>query len=663
MLYLFLRKISFAVFLSGVLLLSGCGGGDNQPQDETHPDVSPTPQADMTVSHFSLDQHPPLVPGATVPVRLALSNQGQAAAAGFQVSLYLFQSGSDGEPFLWRNLVVDGQQDELRYPPDSEDPAAQEIDTPLPEDLNPGKWFAVVDVDPDDVVTESDETNNRKVVGPFTVSQPASVVSSSPSPDALDVPLDSVITVRFDRPMDGSTMVEGNIGLTVLGRFTVPTQIAYQPEQQTVTIDPDQPLVGGQLYTVALSEGVKDENGIRLAPASWAFTTHTDYRMVNSDTGRYTMGGAATRLTGGPLDGQALMTGGARIIAGPHPQLASLPNEVYGDPRHARLFDPATESFENLPAPELPQHILATLTPLDNGDALLAGGYLYAPTDPPQQIVYRATQIFDAENKQWVAGPDMSYPRIHHQAVRLQDGRVLIVGGLSFDSQGHLLVLQSSNLFSSDGTSVEWGPVMNVERYRHSAITLPDGRVLVVGGEDANGVPRGSAEVYDPATGRFDLLPDSLSTPRANARLVLFNNQVLIMGGHDRDRATLASVEVFDPASNQFMPLGKDMHTPREAFQVVAMDNGTLLVFGGLAAGYSGNQFLDFTARNTSEIYDGSQFRHLDTAFRETREAYPSVVSFGDKALVLTGGFAYYEDSGRRSLSGSTAAMIFEPDP
>src|SRR5262245_50795836 len=40
-------------------------------------------------------------------------------------------------------------------------------------------------------------------------------------------------------------------------------------------------------------------------------------------------------------------------------------------------------------------------------------------------------------------------------------------------------------------------------RQQHTATLLPDGRVLVAGGTDSNGVVLSSAELYDPATHRW----------------------------------------------------------------------------------------------------------------------------------------------------------------
>ncbi len=46
---------------------------------------------------------------------------------------------------------------------------------------------------------------------------------------------------------------------------------------------------------------------------------------------------------------------------------------------------------------------------------------------------------------------------------------------------------------------------LNTARYQHTATLLPDGEVLVTGGLDVNGNPLASAELYNPATGKWSV--------------------------------------------------------------------------------------------------------------------------------------------------------------
>ena len=65
---------------------------------------------------------------------------------------------------------------------------------------------------------------------------------------------------------------------------------------------------------------------------------------------------------------------------------------------------------------------------------------------------------------------------------------------------------------------------MNVERFDHTAVLLPNGTVLVVGGRDSlHYKPISSAELYDPATERWSLT-QGLTSIDADVKTVLLPN-------------------------------------------------------------------------------------------------------------------------------------------
>jgi Kelch motif len=89
----------------------------------------------------------------------------------------------------------------------------------------------------------------------------------------------------------------------------------------------------------------------------------------------------------------------------------------------------------------------------------------------------------------------MVQKRYPHAAALLPDGNVLVVGG---DRYG-MNYLDSAERY--DPVTNRWSPAGNLEQGRHglTATCLKDGRVLVVGGYGKSG-PLSSAELYDPAT-------------------------------------------------------------------------------------------------------------------------------------------------------------------
>ena len=182
-------------------------------------------------------------------------------------------------------------------------------------------------------------------------------------------------------------------------------------------------------------------------------------------------------------------------------------------------YDPATGVFsatEPVPAGLTGE----TVTLLDNGKVLLAGG------DVQQQTLNTAL-IYDPATGKFAAAGNMDAWRANATATLLKNGRVLIVGGLAAfgstnpDSTSNpASVLASAEIYDpATGRFTATGS-MSVPRTDHTATLLADGRVLIVGGntnggEYSAGPAVASAEIYDPATGEFSetgALPSSAPT-------------------------------------------------------------------------------------------------------------------------------------------------------
>ena len=166
------------------------------------------------------------------------------------------------------------------------------------------------------------------------------------------------------------------------------------------------------------------------------------------------------------------------------------------------LWDPATGRFRVLPPmARSREHPLAVV--LADGRVLLSGGDT-ARTDeePTAEVFDPATGSFSllASRPATIDG----------SAVRLTDGRVLFTGGattLDQDEMGLREIAATAEIFDpASGAFHKIGP-MRFTRIGHELELLPDGRVLVLGGEVtyAQQVDQPLAEIFDPQTGRFDL--------------------------------------------------------------------------------------------------------------------------------------------------------------
>jgi hypothetical protein len=138
---------------------------------------------------------------------------------------------------------------------------------------------------------------------------------------------------------------------------------------------------------------------------------------------------------------------------------------------------------------------------------------------------------------------------------------------------------------------------MHITRSQHVAVRMNDGKVLVAGGEEGNGSPISTAEIFDPSNGGGFKTTAAMSTPRDMASAVLLGDgRVLVAGGSDGND-TLSTTEIFDPATSTWSA-GPPLAVPR--FNAAILQLGSVLVAGGEYAKVGGAEY----AYSTTEIVD-----------------------------------------------------------
>ena len=160
---------------------------------------------------------------------------------------------------------------------------------------------------------------------------------------------------------------------------------------------------------------------------------------------------------------------------------------------------------------------------------------------------------------------------------------------------GLFAVAASTAVAQSSGTWALTGS-LNTARAAHTATLLPNGQVLVAGGENTTGF-LASAELYNPSTGKWTET-GSMSTPRINHQATLLpNGQVLVSGGHSSTGA-LASAELFNPSTGQWTTTGS-MTVPRTGHSALLLGNGQVLVVAGDNTGTDSSAELYNPAKGT----------------------------------------------------------------
>ncbi|HEY4100398.1 MAG TPA: Ig-like domain-containing protein [Gemmatimonadales bacterium] len=102
---------------------------------------------------------------------------------------------------------------------------------------------------------------------------PPHVVRVDPPKDQVDVPVNTHLTIVFSKPVNAVTLTSATVQLRE-GATAVPGAIAVDPATPwLVTFTPDQPLVAGATYTLAVTGAIADPTGLTLdTPTTISFT-------------------------------------------------------------------------------------------------------------------------------------------------------------------------------------------------------------------------------------------------------------------------------------------------------------------------------------------------------------------------------------------------------
>ena len=253
---------------------------------------------------------------------------------------------------------------------------------------------------------------------------------------------------------------------------------------------------------------------------------------------------------------------------------------------------------------------------LDDGRVLMTGG-LDSAGNP-----LASAELYDYLTGNFSSTADMTIARQHHRTAFLYTGKILVTGGRPFATAN---VLNSAELY--DPVSATFTSTGNMLRYRryHRATELRNGKILITGGlggtSNTGNTVLTSAELYDPADGTFTFTTGNMNTARyVHMATLLYTGKVLIVGGYAASSVLLNSAELYDPATNTFTVTG-NMITARNTPLLTRLPDGKVLVVGGSDAAGNPIQPLEiydpatgtFTAAgNMSVARDGHRVWRLD---------------------------------------------------
>ena len=276
-----------------------------------------------------------------------------------------------------------------------------------------------------------------------------------------------------------------------------------------------------------------------------------------------------------------------------------------------------------------------TSTLLPNGKVLLVGG-----SDTYNTSTYLSSaDLYDPRTGTTTATGSMSTPRIYHTATLLPNGKVLIVGG---ETTGNA-VTNSAEIYDPVAGTFSATLVNGYSSYGHTAVLLMNGKVLISGGY--NGATYiANSSLYDPVAGAFSVTP-SMNSPRLNHTATLLpNGKVLISAGYNA--GSLASAELYDPVANTYSVTGS-LSQKRHAHSATLLPNGKVLVTCGTIDSGS-------TRVTATELYDFNAGTFSATGSIPTGRLFAHIALMPNGNVIVAGG----EDSTNASV---TTTDVYDP--
>lgn len=215
---------------------------------------------------------------------------------------------------------------------------------------------------------------------------------------------------------------------------------------------------------------------------------------------------------------------------------------------------------------------------------------------------------------------EMQVARGQHEAVKLLDGRVFVVGGGS----------DTSEIYDPDTNTWSGGPTATgfctVGDNRATARLLNDGRVMVICAYQTN------IYIYDLDLNTVSVVAQ-LSHSRNGASVTkLANGKVLIAGGVNETSYLTGhryqDAEIFDPSDNSLSAPLNQLSFGKAGHSAILDADGRVFLFGGLRSQNSGTNF---------EIFQTwSAFNAVGGIYENRSRAHPFLLPSGN--ILLVGG-------------------------
>ena len=350
------------------------------------------------------------------------------------------------------------------------------------------------------------------------------------------------------------------------------------------------------------------------------------------------------------------------------------------DPR-AEIWDPATDASRPTQPLNKPRYAFVAVT-LRDGRVLVAGGLNEgSPEGEGDKQSFSSAYVFDPRpgREAWTKVGLMDAARTAPSAALLPDGQVLVAGGYYYTGKneaGSSFGYARATAEVFDPATGDWTSTgsMRYARAGAAAVTLSDGRVLVVGSGafSVTGLTDNAfdtAEIYDPRTGRFELagrlpaidaeavkalgveLPEGEGAPWTNGTLVALPDGGALLVGNARwwpGEAAVTRTLRFDVWTGSWSEVGQPwatvrsadgatwLTTPgvgRRAALAARMADGRVLIAGGAAGQHAGD------VTGSAELFEPATGGSTPLPALPQGRADGEAILLADGSVLLVGGY------------------------
>lgn len=220
----------------------------------------------------------------------------------------------------------------------------------------------------------------------------------------------------------------------------------------------------------------------------------------------------------------------------------------------AELYDTGTSSYVSPPPPNLPAPAFLATAKLsaDRQAVLLVGGY-NGQIDNPSRLCSGSTQLFAFRGGQWLTLPSMPSYRIAPRVVQLDDGRLLVAGGIGYtDATDQTCVSESDTQIFTYSAAAPYGSWSSGDPAPAGTdgglVTLANGAVLLgpigTGGTCSSpSTPTTQVDLFDPTTGHWSRTADTAQPHQGVTPIAV------VKSSGEHEAVVFGGATAFDPTS------------------------------------------------------------------------------------------------------------------